>query len=63
MKNGRCFKGDEIFARHRLKSVTVRLTLEEIRFIKEYLPREDFSYNMRTILENFMRKTENPEKT
>jgi len=63
MRNGRCFKGDSIFNLHRLKSKTVRLTLEEIRFIEEYLPGKDFSYNLRSVLESVMCKTENPEKT
>lgn len=63
MKKGRFFEGDNYWSRHSLKSKTVRLTLEEIQFIEEYLPRRDFSYNLRTILEQVMRKTKNPEET
>lgn len=63
MRNGRCFLGDDYFRLHRLKSKTVRLTLEEIDFIEEYLPGKDFSYNLRSIVEHVMCKTKNPEKT
>lgn len=63
MKNGRCFEGDSIFNRHRLESKSVRLTFEEIRFIENYVSGEDFSYNLRSIVEYVMRNTKNPEKT
>lgn len=63
MRKGRCFDGADYFRLYRLKSKTVRLTLEEIRFIEEYLPHKDFSYNLRSIIEKEICKTENPEKT
>ena len=60
MRNGRCFEGDSYFSRHTLESKTVRLTLKEIIFIENYLPGKDFSYNLRSILEEAMRKTNLP---